>query len=320
MQRNRPDSTTGPTAHLRRRPDCSRAEAARRRGVEEHRHRGEVEAGGDVRRVPRQLQIQSARQERARQVPMSQRWDDHEVTNNWWPGEPLTAEHQRKKYVEKNALSLSARAGRAFHEYMPSQAQTAASTARFRNGSSTSSCSTCAATAGRARGNAYGPASHGPVPRGSSANWSILARHLEGHRRRHAARPHRRSTMDNSKWGVEAVAQGDGPPRGRARDRRPALVHQARRVRNTVWLTADVHYTAAHYYDPNKAVFQDLRAFWEFVSCHAGSFGPNQLDNTFGPQLRYIKAPSKEQGAEPAAQRGPAVLRPRGDRRRERKS
>jgi alkaline phosphatase D len=29
---------------------------------------------------------------------------------------------------------------------------------------------------------------------------------------------------------------------------------------------------------------------------HAGTFGPGQLDNTFGPQLRYVKAPSKEQG------------------------
>jgi alkaline phosphatase D len=29
---------------------------------------------------------------------------------------------------------------------------------------------------------------------------------------------------------------------------------------------------------------------------HAGSFGPNQLDNTFGPQLIYVKAPTKEQG------------------------
>jgi alkaline phosphatase D len=51
---------------------------------------------------------------------MFAQWDDHEVTNNWWPGEPLTrAEHQRKKYVEKNASLLSARAARAFHEYMP---------------------------------------------------------------------------------------------------------------------------------------------------------------------------------------------------------
>src|SRR5215468_4372465 len=53
-------------------------------------------------------------------VPMFAQWDDHEVTNNWWPGEPLTrAEHQRKKYSEKNALLLSARANRAFHEYLP---------------------------------------------------------------------------------------------------------------------------------------------------------------------------------------------------------
>ena len=54
------------------------------------------------------------------EIPMFAQWDDHEVTNNWWPGEPLTrAEHQRKKYVEKNALLLSARAAQAFHEYMP---------------------------------------------------------------------------------------------------------------------------------------------------------------------------------------------------------
>jgi alkaline phosphatase D len=56
-------------------------------------------------------------------VPIFAQWDDHEVTNNWWPGEPLTrAEHQRKHYVEKNALNallLAARASRAFHEFMP---------------------------------------------------------------------------------------------------------------------------------------------------------------------------------------------------------
>ena len=73
-----------------------------------------------------------------------------------------------------------------------------------------------------------------------------------------------------------------------------------------MWLTADVHYTAAHYYDPNKAVFQDFEPFWEFVSgpIHAGTFGPNALDNTFGPQLIYIKAPTKEQGQNLAARFG----------------
>ena len=53
-------------------------------------------------------------------VPILAQWDDHEVTNNWWPGEPLTRpEHRRKGYAEANSLVLAARATRAFHEYMP---------------------------------------------------------------------------------------------------------------------------------------------------------------------------------------------------------
>jgi alkaline phosphatase D len=97
------------------------------------------------------------------------------------------------------------------------------------------------------------------------------------------------------KWGIEAIAQGDnGAPRGREleiADILSFIKHAG--VRNTVWLTADVHYTAAHYYDPNKAAFQDFEPFWEFVSgpIHAGTFGPNQLDATFGPQVVFAKAP-----------------------------
>jgi alkaline phosphatase D len=109
------------------------------------------------------------------------------------------------------------------------------------------------------------------------------------------------------KWGVEAIAQGDGPARGREleiADILSFIKHAG--IRNTVWLTADVHYTAAHYYDPNKAQFQDFEPFWEFVSgpLHAGSFGPNDLDNTFGPQLVYVKAPTKEQGQNVAPSEG----------------
>jgi alkaline phosphatase D len=96
-------------------------------------------------------------------------------------------------------------------------------------------------------------------------------------------------------WGVEAIAQSDGPARGREleiADLLSFIKHAG--ITNTLWLTADVHYTAAHYYDPNKAQFQDFEPFWEFVSgpLHAGSFPQNKLDNTFGPQLMYVKAPS----------------------------
>jgi len=100
--------------------------------------------------------------------------------------------------------------------------------------------------------------------------------------------------------GVEAVANGDnGAPLGRELEIAEVLKFiRDRRIANVVWLTADVHYTAAHYYDPSGARFQEFDPFWEFVSgpIHAGTFGPNILDATFGPQVRFMKAPTPEQG------------------------
>ena len=97
-----------------------------------------------------------------------------------------------------------------------------------------------------------------------------------------------------NKKGSEAFAQGDGPPRGRELEIADLLRFiKTSGVANTVWLTADVHYAAAHYYNPDKAQFQEFEPFWEFVSgpLHAGTFGPNELDNTFGPEVKFIKAP-----------------------------
>ena len=104
-----------------------------------------------------------------------------------------------------------------------------------------------------------------------------------------------RNVTASGDGGVEAIAQDDGPARGRELEIADILSFIKRAgVRNTLWLTADVHYTAAHYYDPNKAVFQDFEPFWEFVSgpLHAGTFPQNALDNTFGPQRVYVNAPS----------------------------
>jgi len=243
------------------------------------------------------------------EVPMLTQWDDHEVTNNWWPGEPLTrAEHQRKKYIEKNALLLAARASRAFHEYMPMRETQAEAGRVYRKISygpllDVFMLDMRSYRGPNAEGNdeSYGPAAYFLGPQqvawlkrellASRATWKVISADMplglvvvyDGDR----------------KWGVEAVAQGDGPPRGRELEIADVLAFiKHAGIRNTLWITADVHYTAAHYYDPNKAQFQDFEPFWEFVSgpIHAGTFGPNALDNTFGPQLVYIKAPTKEQG------------------------
>jgi len=76
---------------------------------------------------------------------------------------------------------------------------------------------------------------------------------------------------------------------------RPLITHGVQT--GDIGLDRAVHYTAAHYYDPDKAQFQDFAPFWEFVSgpLNAGTFGPNKLDATFRPQLMYVKAPPEGQ-------------------------
>jgi alkaline phosphatase D len=239
------------------------------------------------------------------EVPIFAQWDDHEVTNNWWPGEPLTrAEHERKKYVEKNALVLASRASRAFHEFMPLRSTQAEAGRVYRKISHGPLLDIFMLDMRSYRGpngeglqDSYGPEAYflGPTQvawlkrelMNSQATWKVIA----------ADMPIGLIVVYDTdrKWGVEAIAQGDGPARGREleiADILSFIKHAG--IRNTLWLTADVHYTAAHYYDPNKAVFQDFEPFWEFVSgpLHAGSFPQNTLDNTFGPQLAYVKAPS----------------------------
>ena len=53
----------------------------------------------------------------------------------------------------------------------------------------------------------------------------------------------------------ENAANGDGPPRGRELEMASLLrFMKTNKISNVVWLTADVHYAASHYHDPNVAV------------------------------------------------------------------
>jgi alkaline phosphatase D len=98
---------------------------------------------------------------------------------------------------------------------------------------------------------------------------------------------------------VEAVANGQSTaPLGRELEIADLLRFiKSAAVANVVWLTADVHYTAAHHYDPSRARFSEFDPFWEFVSgpIHSGTFGPGELDMTFGPEVRFVKAPAPGQ-------------------------
>jgi len=119
----------------------------------------------------------------------------------------------------------------------------------------------------------------------STATWKVIANDL----------PLGLVVTDTPPGTFEAVAQGDpGPPLGRELEFADVLsfAHQAG-IGGLVFVTADVHYTAAHRYDPARAAVADFTPFWEFVSgpLNAGAFGPNALDATFGPEVVFQAAP-----------------------------
>ena len=58
-------------------------------------------------------------------------------------------------------------------------------------------------------------------------------------------------------------------------------------------MTADVHYASATYYNPVRARLTVFDPFWEFVAgpINAGTFGPGDIDQTFGPEVRFKSVP-----------------------------
>ena len=88
----------------------------------------------------------------------------------------------------------------------------------------------------------------------------------------------------------EALANGDSGAAARAgaRAREPAVVHQHNAIKNVVWMTADVHYAQATHYGPSQAAFRTSAVLGvRGGPLNAGTFGPNELDPTFGPEIRF---------------------------------
>jgi alkaline phosphatase D len=225
-------------------------------------------------------------------VPVFAQWDDHEVTDDWYPGMPL-------QVGDADITALGARGCRAFDEYTPTREFAAERGRIYRKIAYGPHLDVFMLDMRSYRGpnsdgkqDTYGPAAHflGPAQvawlKGelatSRATWKVIAADLPLGLRSY-----------------DAAAQGDGPPLGRELEIADLLSFMKRAgVRNTIWITADMHYTAAHYYDPGKAQFQDFEPFWEFMSgpIHAGTGLPGVLDNTFGPRAVYFNACSRQEG------------------------
>jgi alkaline phosphatase D len=233
-------------------------------------------------------------------VPTVAQWDDHETCNNWYPGETLDDD----RYTERSCDVLAARGRRAWQEYMP----VPVSTFVDRGGD------------GFASGRIYRT-----VPRGQLLDLFVLdMRSFRGPNDTFHVREQGILGPEQERWLTESVIAStatwkvisadlpisipsthdgdldgpsngdDGPPIGREPEIARILSAWKRAgVQNVVFITADVHYTAAHHYSPERAAYADFTPFWEFVSgpLSAETFPrkDGQLDQTFGPEVVFSK-------------------------------
>jgi len=228
------------------------------------------------------------------EVPWVMQWDDHEVLNNWYPGEI----HDDKRYAVKDVSLLAARAKRAFLEYAPIRSHPGGRIYRALRYGPSLDVFVIDLRSHRGANSPNRQPRLSPEARilgaaqmrwlkaalaASRATWKVIACDM----------PIGLAIPDRSD--SEAVANGDpGAPLGRELEIAELLRWiAARRVRNVVWVTADVHYAAAHHFHPDRARMTGFRPFWEFVAgpLHAGTFLPTPLDATFGPEVKYVSVP-----------------------------
>jgi alkaline phosphatase D len=230
-------------------------------------------------------------------VPQFVQWDDHEVRNNWYPGQHLEGD---ARYKETSLDLLAARAKRAFLDYTPLRSVPGDPERIYRafrygpllelflldersyrgpntgNRQPTPSAETVF----------FGSAQIRWLKRrllASKATWKVIASDM----------PIGLIVGDGPQR-YEAFANGSGPALGRELELANLLRFlRDNAIRNVVWITADVHYAAAHHYDPARAKFTEFHPFWEFVAgpLHAGTFGPGTLDDTFGPEVKFNSLP-----------------------------
>lgn len=236
------------------------------------------------------------------EVPTIWLWDDHEITNNWSPSKNLESDI---RYTEKNIAKLVTLGRKAAFEYVPIRYDQSKKSQRIyrvcpygplldvfvldmrsyraaNNYNRQEQPGGDTAYLGREQLNWLKTGLQN-----STAVWKVIAADMSiGLQLGDGFDKQNRPTFEN-------IANGDGDVLGREFEIAELLGFvKQQKITNMVLFTADVHYCAAHYYDPEKAVFKDFEPFWEFVSgpLNAGSFGPHPLDNTFGPQLIFQKA------------------------------
>jgi alkaline phosphatase D len=243
-------------------------------------------------------------------VPMMATWDDHEVTNNWWPGRKFRLRFmQRKGYTVYSVDQLAKHGRQAFFDFTPLRRNRTDPDRIFRKISYGPLADiflldlrSYRSPNDRNRQGGTGAALLGAAQTEwlkkslaeSRAVWKFVGSPLPiAHvRRKERPRHDKFANADN------------GLPLGREFEIASLLSHiKDHRIRNVVWLAADVHYSAATFFDPGRAAFRDFNPFWEFIAgpFHTRPGRVRNQDRTFGPDRRFRTPVSADRNPPPSA-------------------
>jgi alkaline phosphatase D len=225
------------------------------------------------------------------EVPILAQWDDHETHNNWWPSQTLD---DKRYQTQRDASTLAAFAQRAMREWTPMPPGPVHRVVSYgplldiivldcRSYRTPNDAGTGTAMLGAAQAQWFVDA----VSR-STARWKLIA----------CDQPLALVIPDGTKEELyEGFGNVPGPPMGREIELATALAElKSRNAKNFLFVTADVHYAAAHHFDAARAAVPgsvSFDPFWEFVAgpIHGGTFGPDALDPSLGPELVFQWAP-----------------------------
>jgi alkaline phosphatase D len=228
-----------------------------------------------------------------RQTPVYSQWDDHEVTNNWYPGEILTTAPYNG--LPADFLALAGR--QSMYDYNPIVSPTIYR--KFNRGANMDLFILDERSFRGPNPEMYDPNGIEMLGReqfqwlktelkNSKATWKVIA----------SDDP--LSIVTGGDTDRDAWSQGADAVLGREVQLARLLKFiKDEGIKNVVVITADVHFAAAIAYDPARATFTDFNPFWEFVigPSHAGAFGPAgnlPLDASFGPTYAFRRDPGTE--------------------------
>ena len=225
-------------------------------------------------------------------VPVFVQWDDHEVTNNWWPGEVMRGSGIYEDGLAVDSLYLNSL--QAFYEFNPiEEGQLLYRKQRFGKHVEIFFVDYRSYREPNPENdNPEGSTMMGEAQlawfmqglKDSKATWKIISSHDP------------LGIVTGGDGDRDAFGQEKPEILGREVELQEILKFiKENNIRNVISLTSDVHFTAHVNLHPDRAEgnWTDFLPLDEFVigPIHAGSFGPNFMDTSFGAEYVYEYGP-----------------------------